>query len=258
MLLREKHGVLFFQFPGISGIDGLAHAIFLRDGGRSKGAFQSLNVSHGIGDELTRVDANRELMKRVLESDHLMFARQQHGDQVFAAEARDFMRAAGQGYDVPMADALITNVLGGFILIQVADCQAVLIADPVKRVVANIHSGWRGSLRNIIGNTVSEMHRRYGCNPGDLMAGVGPSLGPCCGEFVNYSVEIPSEYWRYRVDETRFDFWRISRDQLIGAGVPSEQVAVSGICTRCNPHLFYSYRREKITGRFGACIGFHK
>lgn len=122
-------------------------------------------------------------------------------------------------------------------------------------MVANVHSGWRGSIANIIGHTLDAMKKNFGSDPAHVVAGIGPSLGPCCAEFVNYKEEIPEPFWKYRNDRRHFDFWAVSRDQLCEAGVCAENIHISGLCTRCRTDLFFSYRAEGITGRFAAIIG---
>jgi copper oxidase (laccase) domain-containing protein len=130
--------------------------------------------------------------------------------------------------------------------------------EPVRRVVANVHCGWRGSIQNIIGRTVETMARQFGCSPGSIVAGIGPSLGPCCAEFINYKAEIPQAFWKYKDSDHHLDFWSVSRDQLTKAGVASENIETSRICTRCRADEFFSYRTAKITGRFAAVIGLRK
>ena len=165
--------------------------------------------------------------------------------------------ACGSSTDevLPEADVLVTDRTGKFLVVQVADCQAILMYDPVRRVVANAHCGWRGSVADVAGRTVAALHAGFGCRPQDLLVGVGPSLGPCCAEFVNYREEIPSGLWGYRRDTVYFDFWAMTRDQLIAAGVRAEHIETSRLCTRCNTDRFFSYRGEKRTGRFPAVIG---
>lgn len=99
------------------------------------------------------------------------------------------------------------------------------------------------------------MKSRYGCRAADVHAGIGPSLGPCCAEFKNYRSEIPRHLWDYRGPDDHFDFWAMSRDQLRQAGVPAGNIVSSRLCTRCRTDLFFSYRGEKVTGRFAALIG---
>ena len=152
-------------------------------------------------------------------------------------------------------DGLVTHVAGKTLAIKLADCQAVLIYDPIQKVVGNVHSGWRGSIQNIIGRCIETMTTNFGSDPKDMIAGISPSLGPCCAEFINYKTEIPMPFWKYKNSTNHFDFWRISRDQLVGSGVLPDHIELSDICTKCNSHLFYSYRQSRDTGRFAAVIG---
>ena len=138
-----------------------------------------------------------------------------------------------------MADAVISDCPNIGLTISAADCQAVMLYDPSRKVIANIHSGWRGSIQNIIGHTVNKMVDVFGCRAAELFAGIGPSLGPCCAEFINYRDEIPELYWPYRISNNHFDFWAISRDQLIEAGLPGRQIETGGICTKCDTARFF-------------------
>jgi YfiH family protein len=130
-----------------------------------------------------------------------------------------------------------------------------MLVDPRRKVVANVHVGWRGSINGIIARTLGAMVKRFGCQAHDIVAGIGPSLGPCCAEFVNYKKEIPEKFWSYKDAAHHFDFWAISRDQLVADGVLPENIAISHMCTKCNTELFFSYRAEGTTGRFAAVIG---
>jgi hypothetical protein len=121
--------------------------------------------------------------------------------------------------------------------------------------VANIHSGWRGSIPNIIGLTIQTMIKEFDSDPKNLLTGIGPSLGPCCAEFIHYRTEIPKAFWSYKNRKDCFDFWAISKDQLTEAGIPSNHIVSSNLCTRCRTDLFFSYRKERLTGRFATVIG---
>lgn len=137
-------------------------------------------------------------------------------------------------------------------MIQQADCQAVLLHDPIHRAIAAIHCGWRGSVAGIIEKTVARMQGCFGSEPAFLQAAVSPSLGPCCGEFVNYEAELPQAFQRFQVRENYFDFWEISRWQLQECGVKAASIAVAGQCTVCSSDYF-SYRRacRENSGRTG-------
>lgn len=163
--------------------------------------------------------------------------RQTHSDVVWTV--RDADGCLGEG------DALITAEAGIWLAVRTADCVPILLADPVRRVVGAVHAGWRGTVAEIARLTVERMGREFGSLPGDLVAAVGPSIGPCCFE-VGPEVPLP-------VVGRRADLWRANREQLAGAGVGTIWVAER--CTVCEPEVFFSYRRGKDTGRMVAGIG---
>jgi YfiH family protein len=251
----KRNGVSYYQFKHLAHFRGIDHGIFTRNFGHSQSPFASLNVSHGIGDEKKAVDRNREAIARIMGAGAMTYIDQVHGCDIAVME-----RNQNSGNRPPdtrpiIADAMVTDRTDHYLVIQVADCQSVLMYEPTRQVVANVHSGWRGSIQNIVGRTVETMKRHFGCRPDGIHAAIGPSLGPCCAEFVNYQTEIPREFWSYRRPGNLFDFWAISSDQLIAAGVPEEHIETSQICTRCRTEDFFSYRAEKTTGRFAAVIG---
>ncbi len=243
----------YFQFPRLSELKGVVHGVFTRQGGVSAPPFESLNTSLGVGDDPQAVAVNRARIQRCLKAPAMIFPRQEHGCRVVAISASAAEGSPPQA--APRADALITRCPGRFLAIQVADCQAVLIADPVAGVIANIHAGWRGTTANIVSRAIRTMEKTYGCQPRNLRAGISPSLGPCCAEFINYKNEIPQALWRYKDSRHHFDFWAITRDQMAAEGVRPENINASELCTRCHSELFFSYRAAQVTGRFSAVIG---
>jgi copper oxidase (laccase) domain-containing protein len=129
-----------------------------------------------------------------------------------------------------------------------------LLVDPESRIIANIHSGWRGSISNIAGKTVRALER-LGLNPAKTLAAVSPSLGPCCAEFVNFKREIPEEFWSFRSGPLHFDFWALTRAQLSEAGIGEQNMEFAARCTVCEKSEFFSYRGEGKTGRMASVIG---
>jgi YfiH family protein len=255
LLLVRKEQYYFFQFKVLNRCEGLWHAVTSRHGGESRPPYASLNLSHGVDDDPKAVTVNRKRLHGLTGGGVHFYSRQNHGTSIRVI-TRDALDDQEMIQTLPeAADALITDVPGIYLLIQTADCQAVMLFDPQRRVVANVHGGWRGSVADILGRTVKRMVDRFDCDPGDMLAAIGPSLGPCCAEFVNFKDEIPPYLWPFRVGEHHFDFWRISRHQLINAGLAPPHVHAAAICTRCNPHLFFSYRAQRQTGRFAALIG---
>ena len=244
------NGAPYYTFDHLSEAAGIVHGVFSRIGGESKGAYKSLNTALGVGDDREIVFSNRDIIKKAMGADELVFTHQTHGDHVVIVDNGELA-----GLKKFKGDALITDITGKCLVIQVADCQPVLLYDPDKKVVANVHSGWRGSVSNITGKTVNAMKSAFGSSPDKILAGIGPSLGPCCAEFINYKTEIPDHLWQYKNEMHHFDFWRMTKNQLEAEGVLTENIRTAGICTKCNTKKFFSYRGEKKTGRFSAVIG---
>ena len=255
MKFVERNGVPYYQFEALAQFQGIDHGIFTRNSGCSNSPFASLNVSYGIGDDENAVARNRQLISSTMGAGTMIYLEQVHGCKIAILDRHQ--KAGGKPFETKplIADAVVTDLSDNYLVIQVADCQSVLMYEPIRRVVANVHSGWRGSIGNIIGRTVDAMIRHFGCRPERIQAAIGPSLGPCCAEFVNYQTEIPEKFWRYRDSNNHFDFWAVSSDQLIAAGVAKENLESSQMCTRCRTDVFFSYRAEKTTGRFAAVIG---
>lgn len=217
--------------------DSCRYGFFTRHGGVSEGVYESLNFGLGSGDEDDAVLENRKRVKKRLGLDTLLLAKQVHGNKVYTQNGLLSGDAQVDGYD-----SLVTNRKGVGLVIQNADCQAILFYDPGKQIIGAAHSGWRGSVTNIAAATVSAMASQYGTNPVDLQVVVSPSLGPCCAEFVHYRKELPLEFQRFMVAENHFDFWQITRHQLQECGVERANIHISGICTSCSGDYF-SYRR---------------
>lgn len=239
----------FVQYSFFSHVQTLSAATFSRHGGLSGVPYHSRNVGLHAGDDEAVVLRNRALIREELGLARLVSAGQVHGDSILNVDWLPETDEEHAGHD-----ALMTNIPELGLMIQQADCQAVMLYDPEHGAVANIHSGWRGSVANIIAKTVAAMAKAYGTRPAALHAAISPSLGPCCGEFINYRTELPLAFHAYQTQPNHFDFWAISRDQLRNAGVRVEQIEIAGRCTVCNENYF-SYRREGVTGRFASVIG---
>jgi YfiH family protein len=243
-------GPEYFRSPLLAGLPEVVHGFFTRQGGVSAGAYHSLNVSLAVGDEPDAVAANLRRMRQALGLTGLAGAAQVHGGRAAVITSPDQAVLS----DIPEVDILVTTTPGLGLIIKQADCQAVMFYDPVNRVVANVHCGWRGQVHNILGETVRLLQARFGTRPDELYAAVGPSLGPCCAEFTNFRREFPPALWAYQVRPNYFDLWRLSRDQLAAAGLQPSRLEVAGLCTRCGADDFFSYRRDRVTGRQGAVI----
>lgn len=246
MLRQQENNLPILRFVALAGLDRVSHAVTTRHGGVSQGAYASLNLGQGCGDDPAAVAANLERLRESLGLERLVWAQQVHGVGLISVDGQE-SGLIGQG------DGLATDQPGLGLLIKQADCQAVVLAAPRRGVVANLHIGWRGNVQNMAGRGVEFLRERYGVDPGELWAGVSPSLGPCCAEFVNHATELPEDFLPYRLWGDNFDLWQITMDQLTAAGVPMAQIEMSGMCSRCAGQ-FFSYRREGVTGRFGTVV----
>ncbi|SCA63119.1 Laccase domain protein YfiH [Chlamydiales bacterium SCGC AG-110-P3] len=248
MKKQQYEEIQWYQFDILDTYPEIIHGSFLRHGGVSSGPFTSLNVGYDLGDEATNVAKNRQRITEALGGEfNLHDAVQVHGTTV--------QTITGISPEIiPECDALMTNVPGHALMIKHADCQAAIFYDPKNKAIAAVHSGWRGSIQNIYKQTIQAMTKRYNTEPSDLIVGIGPSLGPSASEFTNYKLELPEVLWDFRIDDTHFDFWEIARSQLRDCGVMPDNVEVASICTHDNPEDFFSYRREKTTGRHATLV----
>ena len=242
----------FEQLGGNNALHG-RYGFFNRHGGESKGTYDSLNVGLHVGDEESSVHANRHIVKNAMGASILLSALQVHGTKIHIQNSPQVKDLEVEGYD-----ALITNQPGHALMVQHADCQAVLLYDSVAGVVSAVHNGWRGSVQNILGKVVGAMVREFASRSDNIQAIVGPSLGPCCAEFRNYQSELPEDFVEFQVGENHFDFWRISRKQLLEEGIEKPNIVISEQCTLCSADYF-SYRKavqtgNGVTGRNGSVI----
>jgi YfiH family protein len=250
MELVEINGVRLYRFPHLAAFPEVIHGVFTRQGGVSRGPYRSLNVSLAVGDLPQQVEENRRRVKETLAVGRLISATQVHGLKEAVITGGHVVPPG----EIPEADILITAQPGLGLVIKQADCQAVMFYDPEHRVVAHTHCGWRGQVADILSETVARLAFNFGSRAEVLHAAIGPGLGPCCAEFRNYREEFPPELWKYQVRPSYFDLWQLSLDQLRAAGLKSENIEVANLCTRCREEEFFSYRRDRVTGRQAAVI----
>ena len=152
---------------------------------------------------------------------------------------------AGEG------DALVTALAGIPVSVRTADCYPILLADERNHAVAAVHAGWRGTAAHILLRTLEEMHRLYGTEAADVYAAIGPGIGECCYEV---GTDVARQFGMEHAG--RIDLSAINRRQLLDAGVAEHRIEVPGGCTKCDAHLFHSYRRDQLAaGRMVSYIG---
>ena len=258
MPFKTSGSIRYFQFDLLQG-KGLTHAVFTRRGGASTGPWASLNVGGTVGDDPQHVTENRERSFRALNRpvESLYDVWQVHSaDVVCTNEPRPL--------DQPhiKADAILTDRPDVTLFMRFGDCVPVLLFDPNKGVVGIAHAGWPGTVRKTVAAAVREMSAVYGSRPADILAGIGPSIGPDhyeIGPDVIAQVRLAFGEQAERLlpkenGAVKFDLWAANRYVLEQAGVT--QVETAGICTACCLDDWFSHRAERgRTGRFGALIG---
>ena len=241
MIRRKKKEIEWLEFELLADEPGLVHGVFLRHGGVSKGAFGSLNAGGGSGDSVEHVQENRRRIGDALGVQRWIGGKQVHGADVVCATHAD--------EDLGACDGILTSVSQMGLLIKHADCQAAIFYDPLHKALACVHAGWRGNVLNIYRAAVNKMQAIYGSRSENLLVGVSPSLGPKHAEFIHYEKELPREFWRFQVKPQYFDLWAIARNQLEECGILPGHIQIAEICTYANQGDFFSYRRDKTTGR---------
>ncbi|MBI3359953.1 MAG: peptidoglycan editing factor PgeF [Chloroflexi bacterium] len=256
MLKTAANGVRYHQFEILNRED-VVHGVFARVGGVSPAPWAALNVGGSIGDERERVIENR---RRSFEAVGLPFESIADLWQVHSADAIRADAPKGALPYLGRADALVTDRPGVSLYLRFADCVPILLCDPVKRAVGIVHAGWRGTVIGVTGSAVRAMTRHFGSRPADILAAIGPSIGPDHYEVGSEVVEqvhaaFPGANGLLKnVDgRTHLDLWQANARALREAGV--EQIEIAGVCTACNTDLYFSHRGEAgKTGRFGAVI----
>jgi polyphenol oxidase len=241
---KQQDGVHWLEFELLADFPDLKHAIFLRHGGMSEENYHSLNFSSWAGDDPKKVAANIAKIKRIFKLDSLIIPSLRHGNQVVSVVKESVDQAHS-------CDALCTNQRDLGLLVTHADCQAAIFYDPIQKAVANVHAGWRGNVQNIYAETVKFMQQRYKSQPADLLVGISPSLGPKAAQFIHYRTELPETFWVFEEQKNYFNLWEISKMQLLESGILPQHIEIAEMCTYSTPEDFFSYRREKQSGRHG-------
>lgn len=219
----------------------IIHAFSTRSGGFSGGNFKSLNLGMSTNDNIDHVNANRNKYFSFLKLDPLKIAipQQIHSDNISIVESPGVYKES---------DALITNISGVVLSIQTADCFPVFLLDKVKRVCAIVHSGWRGTNKNITGKTIEKMKSDFGCKASDLLVAIGAGI-----QQTNYQVDKHTAQLfekKYLIDDGpghyKLNVQAKIIDQLLHHNISKNQIEIDKRCTYENPKLFYSYRRDGV------------
>lgn len=256
MQRNRVNGTIFYQSERLSSYPNVIHAVTTRHGGVSPAPFDSLNLSAHVGDEPDRVTENLDRLHHALGVDRrsTVDASQAQADKVA------LVTDAERGTRLQGIDGLITNHVGIPLMLRFADCVPILLYDPVHQAIGIAHAGWRGTVAKVLTNTVNAMGGAFETEPKDLVACIGPSIGPCCYEIgpdVQDKVRqaYPDNYGSLLAENgsTHLNLWEANASQLRALGVV--QIEIGGVCTADHTDDFYSWRRENaMTGRFAALM----
>jgi len=290
--LRKAGGLQVLEVIPFTKLPWLIHGFSTRVGGVSAlDREKVLNLSFMEWDKRENVLENRRLLQAAVgaKDSQLIVMRQIHSDVVHPF-GRGILRSAQD--DGPEAkpqackgDAAITEEAGLLVATQTADCVPILLVDPKERAVAAIHAGWRGTLARIAQKTVGRMQMEFGSKPANLLAAIGPCIGPCCYEvsadfvtkFRAQFADAESYFDEARSGEepnplqwmnmyppghqpapknVHLDLRKANRSQLLAVGLRDANIFVSDLCTGCRRDLFFSYRKEgAVSGRMMSVIG---
>ena len=250
--LKTTQGVSLLSCEAFARAGGVAHGFSTRIGGVSQGVWAGLNLGYNRGDDPDRVRENVRLFCAAIGGDYdgLVKTRQVHGNHIQPVTAAD------KGMDpIPPApwetDGLITDEPGLCLAVFCADCVPVLLYDPVRRCIAAVHSGWRGTASAIARRAAEKMITDYDCRPDSILVAIGPSIGRCCFETL---ADVPDEMtaalgalaapYIETLPNGKFhvDLRGIIRSTLLRAGLEEDHISVSDHCTVCRPDLYWSHR----------------
>lgn len=264
--LKELGPIKYFKCRELDNTNLVVNAFTTRSGGVSSSPFNSLNVSYNVNDKESRVIENRKMILDVLNIDYrsVVSTQQVHKDKITVVRKEDKGKGAFRySNGIAGSDALITNVPDIPLLMCYADCVPIFILDPIKKAIALIHSGRRGTELELTLKTLSKMKTIFGTNPHSCLTAIFPSIGPCC-----YNIKFQNETANYCLNKDNFNSKVVSKRnksiwyldlkkanylQLVKGGVEEKNIFINEICTADHPELFFSYRRDKgNTGRMAA------
>jgi polyphenol oxidase len=251
----EKDGLEYIQFNNLKKYEGIiSHGFTTRIGGVSTGECRTLNLGYNKNDLRENVTENFKRIASALNINHenMVFSNQVHNNLIRVVDETDRGKGIIKKSDIVGYDGLLTNSNEVVLVTFYADCVPVFLFDPDKKAIATVHSGWRGTVKEIAGEAIKEMNRVYGCNAEDIEAAIGPSIGQCCfevgnevyndfGDTLNWSKEYctkkGNEKWNINLKQ-------IIKRTLLNNGLREENICVGGICTKCNNDIFFSYRGD--------------
>ena len=254
-IFDEMEGAVpYLSFPMFRDTGLVTDGFSTRLGGVSEGCFSSLNLSFDRGDDRAAVEENFRRMGEALgvRCEDMVLSQQTHTTNIRIVTDEDRGKGITRERDYTDIDGLITTVPGICLVTTYADCVRLYFLDPVKKVIALSHSGWRGTVGKIGKKTVELMHDNFGSDPADILAAVGPSVCQDCYEVsADVTDRFKEVFDRSAWDELfyekpdgkyQLDLWKANEKIFLEAGIREDHIAVTNVCTHCNSGILYSHR----------------
>lgn len=247
------------RFKNLSKNQKIINFITTRNGGVSEGDYKSLNFGLHVGDKINDVLENRKRLAEAVGISELnfTFSEQVHGGGVAVVTGGMIGRGAKDYKNsIKGADALITNLKNACLVILTADCVPILLYDPINQIIGAAHAGWRGTVKNIAGNTARKMVKKFECDPKNILVGIGPAICKNCFKVDKETAQkFDKKFVEIKENEFVVDLIAENIDQLIKIGILRSNIETVDICTKENPNKFFSARTDGInTGRIASGI----
>ncbi len=252
--INNKNDLIYLTIPSFENTGLVKHCFTTRVGGVSEGVYSTLNTSPYKADPVDNVKNNLEIVCSAIDINYkdLVFSDQVHDDKIRIVQYSDKGKGIEKLSDIKNIDALITNIPGIPLITFYADCVPLLFLDPIKKVAALAHAGWKGTALKIGTKTLEKMKEVYGSQPSQCLVGIGPSIEKSCFEAGS---EVAERFKKSYNNSDLFceslgngkyliDLWKANMLSLTQIGVKEENITISGMCTKCNSKLFYSHRRQ--------------
>ncbi len=247
--LVKKGNLCYYKIDAFEDTGMLTHAFTTKLGGVSKGGYKSLNLRRSSGDLDENVLKNYDIICNELgiRKEELVLSKQVHETNIIDITSADKGNGIIFENKFSSADALVTNVKNIPLVTFYADCVPVYLLDTKKAVLALVHSGWKGTIGRISEKTVKHMAEKYSSDPNDIIAAIGPSIRSCHYEVSEdladkFIKEFGKDVVERISEKPHLDLQLCVKMQLIDAGISSDSITDSGICTYCNKDTFYSHR----------------
>jgi len=260
MIKKEQNGLVYFQFDILSQKKNIKHFISTRINNKD-----SFNLSLYNRSNTNKIIENRKSIAKSVDIPFTNFTFQQqvHSKNIRVLTKSDAGKGSRDYYDgITDNDAMITNTPGVCLTVMAGDCVPILFYDPIKKLIAAAHAGWRGTYKKIAKFTIEKMINQFGSNASDIIVSIGPSISQ-----KNYEVDdkVYTEFEKRFENLSQFflksdkkgkyylNLWEANKQLLILAGVKQENIELSNICTFEQNELFFSARKGD-EGRFVAGI----